>query len=354
MKRHFIVLLHLGYWATWLLLLAVVFAALRAQDPNGPSLFTILLASRVGLLSIVPNLIAFYLAYLLLSPHLLERRRIAALIAGGGIGAAGSAALGVLSLYLALGAKQPVLANATELAALMAWLTIVALIHTAIALVMRGFVGWYGDIKVKEELVRKTHEVELALIRSRLDPHFLFNTLNNIDVLIARDPAAASSYLNKLSDLMRFVLYETRAETIPLAAELMYIERYIDLERIRSANPRYVSYELTGPTTGLMIAPMMLIPWIENAFKHAAGTRTGEVITVRAKVEGRSVTFQCSNRYLPGTGRKENRSGLGNELICRRLMLLYPDRHTLEVNDRDDTYTIELKVDLDDDPMHHR
>jgi two-component system LytT family sensor kinase len=343
MKRWLVILLHAGYWATYLLLLAVIFGILRIEFPHGPSLFTLLLASRIGLLAIAPNLVAFYLSYFLLFPRLLARRRIVALLAGGVAVSAASAALGVVGVYLSIPASQAVLSQRIEMAGVLAGLTLVAAIHATIALVVRGFVGWYGDIRLKEELRRNTAEVEMALVRSKLDPHFLFNTLNNIDVLIARDPQTASAYLNKLCDIMRFVLYETRSPTIPLSWELRYIGQYVDLERIRSTNPDHVHYEIRGDPAGLMVAPMIFIPCIENAFTHGAG-RKGVVIRIQFRIDGNRIVFDCSNHHRRG-GEKQD-GGLGNELLRRRLALLYPQRHTLETSDDEDTYTMRLTVEL--------
>lgn len=346
MRRGVVILLHAGYWAAYLLVLAVVLAVLRLQvDAAGP-LLSPRLAARLGVLAVLPNVAAFYLSYLVLFPRFLARRRIAGLLAAGAAACAGCAALGTLATCLASGPGPAVCASRAEFAGLMAWLAPVAAAHALAALGMRGLVGWYGDLRVKEELSRRTHEVESALVRSTLDPHFLFNTLNNLDVLIERDPAAASAYLNKLCDLMRFVLYEARAETIPLAAELAYIETYLDLERIRSANPRHVDYAASGDPAGLSIAPMVFIPFLENAFKHAASSRTGTDIAVEVRIEGRRVHFRCANRHRGGAGPAAEPGGLGNPLMARRLELLYPGRHALEVMDDGATWTVRLDVDL--------
>jgi LytS/YehU family sensor histidine kinase len=213
--------------------------------------------------------------------------------------------------------------------------------------VIRGFIGWYGDVKVKEDLLRKNHEVELALVRSRLDPHFLFNTLNNIDVLITKDPSRASTYLKELSELMRFVLYGSRQETIPLAEELGFIEKYIRLEQIRVARAGFIVHQVEGSPGAIQIAPMSFIPFIENAFKHSAGQREDGTIACRVVIEAGRVRFECRNRY----GAMSNGAaagGLGNDLIRRRLELLYPGRHSLEVSDRDHLYSVALSLDLDD------
>jgi len=346
MKRGAVVALHAGYWLLYLSLLAVLFATLRLQLHRGPSPWTTLLASRIGLMAIVPNVVAFYLAYALLFP-LLARRRTVALLLCGALGAVGSVALVALGLYAALGAELAPFSDVRELALLLGSLGAVASIHMAAALGMRGFVTWYGDLQAKEELQRRTHEVEMALVRSKIDPHFLFNTLNNIDVLITKDPDAASSYLHKLSEILRFVLYETGAETIPLAEELAYVDKYIALERIRSASPRYVECEVAGDPAGYRIAPMVFLPFLENAFKHAEGRKTDEAIVIRFVIEGDRLTFRCENRHRRAERpAREAAGGLGNELTRRRLALLYPGRHALEISDHDDTYTVLLRMDL--------
>ena len=347
MRRGVVALLHAGYWAAYLGVLALALAVLRLQvDPAGP-LLSPRLAARLGVLAVAPNVAAFYLSYLVLFPRFLARRRIAGLLAAGTATSLGCAALGTLGTCLASAPGQGICTSGAELAGVMAWLAPVAAAHALVALGMRGFTGWYGDLRVKEELARRTHEVESALVRSTLDPHFLFNTLNNLDVLIERDPAAASAYLNKLCDLMRFVLYEARAETIPLAAELAYIETYLDLERIRSANPRHVACAVSGDPGGLRIAPMVFIPFLENAFKHAASSRTGTDIEVEVRIEGRRVRFRCANRHRGAAGPASEPGGLGNPLMARRLELLYPGRHTLEVADDGGTWTVRLTVDLE-------
>jgi two-component system LytT family sensor kinase len=361
MRRGFIALLHAAYWAIYVLLLAAVFALLRVQSAHRPSLFTALLLARIALLLIAPNVLAFYISDALLFPRLLARRRIGALVAFGTIVCVSAAAFGALLLRLSFGPGQPVFTSATELAGLLGWFSMVAAMHVTVALGMRGFVGWYGDITVKEELGRKSLEVELALLRSKIDPHFLFNTLNNIDVLITRDPAAASAYLNKLSDIMRFVLYETETPRIALAAELESIAKYIDLQRLRSAHPGRVRYETAGDPAGLGIAPMIFIPFVENAFKHAESVRGDDAISIRIEIVDGGAVFHCSNRH-DGEGKGRNRGGLGNELIRRRLELLYPERHRLEITDHDARYTVLLSIDLDSNlhahhdkrALHHR
>jgi two-component system LytT family sensor kinase len=213
-------------------------------------------------------------------------------------------------------------------------------------LVMKGFITWYGDIKVKVELNKKNYEMELALMKAQINPHFLFNTINNIDMLIQKDAVKASEYLNKLSDIMRFMLYETKTEKIALEKELSYIEKYVELQKIRTTNLNYVKYEVKGSAGNLLIEPMLFIPFIENAFKHAENKKVENAIKVAFVIEKDKIQFECENAYSLDTQLKPEHSGLGNELIQRRLVLLYPNRHTFEVENKNGIYKVNLLLSL--------
>ena len=186
--------------------------------------------------------------------------------------------------------------------------------------------------------------MELALVKSQLDPHFLFNTINNIDVLITKDPEEASNYLNKLSDIMRFMLYETKASEVPLSQELAYIEKYIQLQKIRSANENYVQYTVNGSSQNKTVAPMLFIPFIENAFKHSSNKKLDHAVDVDINIDEQSIVFKCQNRFEPLKKSINGFNGLGNELIKRRLNLLYPAKHALNVIRQNDQYCVELTI----------
>lgn len=339
-----VAVLHAAYWTVYLLLLAVIFTILRLLAHREPAPVPALAASRIGAMLLFPNIAAFYVAYGPLFSRYLATRRLGALGLGLVIVSLGVALLAAGVAYQ-VGAVDPlVFADRVDLAGFVAWLTAVAAIHATLALVMRGFIGWYGDLAVKEALGRRTHEVELALIRSKLDPHFLFNTLNNIDVLIGKDPEIASAYLKKLSDIMRFVLYESRAEMVPLAAEVEYIEKYLALEAIRRSNPRFACLDVSGPITEVQVAPMLFIPFIENAFTHAAGQRGDGSVAITVAVDGARLAFRCANAHGPA-GAQGAARGLGNPLMADRLALLYPGRHRLALADDGRTFTVDLTID---------
>lgn len=349
MKKTFVLLLHLGYWLTYVLLLVVLFALASVQRGKPPSASGVLSLYPLLLLCLVPNLFSFYASYFFLFPRFLSRRKLLALAISGALVCLLSALAGGLISTAIFGFDQPILADARELAVLLAILFSLAAIHGVTALIVRGFVDWYGGLRLKEELARKSYETELALIKSHLNPHFLFNTINNIDVLIERDAAKASAYLNKLSGILRYLLYEAKAERIPLEEELRYVEKYLELQRIRTANPNYVTYEVRGEARGHRIAPMLFFPFIENAFKHTEGNRAVNSISIEVEITESGVRFVCKNSYQKNAGPKQDFGGLGNELTARRLMLLYPGRHSLALADADGVYRVELALDLHGD-----
>ena len=227
----------------------------------------------------------------------------------------------------------------------MAMLAII-LFHGTIGLVIRGFITGYSDIIVKEELNRRNFETELALIKSQINPHFLFNTISNIDVLIQKNQNLASEYLNKLSEILRFSLYETDAETIPLYKELEYIEKYIELQKIRTSNADYVKYIKKGDSSDKMIAPMLFIPFIENAFKHSEKIKSVGSIYIKFEITDDDIYFECINTYESGTRDNDYNGGKGNDITQKRIELLYPGKHDLEILKEPYYYTVKLKIIL--------
>jgi hypothetical protein len=343
-RRHVVGLGHAAYWGVHIVGAGLVLAILGAQRGNAGVVESLAVAWRLLLIASLPNAAAFYVAYGPLFSRLLARRRVLALWIAGGATCAATAGLGFVLARLLFGRAQPVFASPGEMAAVFGLFSGLAALHLVAALVLRSFVRWYGEIQEKEELRRGHREMELALLRARLDPHFLFNTLNNIDVLIASDPRAASRYLNELSGLLRFVLYEAGGTAIPLADELAFIERYIALERIRTRSPRYVEHAVVGDPAGLSIAPMTFIPFVENAFKHTESARRDGAIRSRIVIDGTRVTLDCANRTAPGAPDGTPHPGIGDSLVRRRLELLYPRRHTLTTEQRDGMYRVQLTI----------
>lgn len=341
MKKSIYTLLHLGFWLGYLVLVLIVFflgtQGEEFEAGDGRYYFSFVTGG-----AIVPAVISFYACFYHLFNHYLQKQKVLQAVIGGLLIALGAVTIGVIFVALtssvALGCIQQGLPYA------LSFMFAIALVFGIIALVIKGFITWFDELKLKEELVEKNHQMELALVKAQLDPHFLFNTINNIDVLIAKDPELASNYLIKLSDMMRFMLYETKAETIPLAQELAYIEKYVQLQQIRTANSNYVNYQVEGTPANRNVAPMIFIPFIENAFKHTGNKKTKEAVTIKIQIEKDAILFRCQNKFTAQNAPSNGQNGLGNGLIEKRLKLLYPKKHRLHIDQQGGNYTVELKL----------
>jgi len=349
MKKPVITLLHIGYWLVYVLLLLVILLSLKAGTnlSKSPLFLNYRLDIFLSALTIVPAIVGFYIFYSVLFSKLLEKKKLLIFFPAAFAASFAGAFAGMLCLFLLSllqvgnGIFTDGFASALPAIFIMA---IIALLNGVVGLVMKGFITWYGDIKLKEELAQKNYETELALVKSQLDPHFLFNTINNIDVLIEKNPATASHYLNKLSHIMRFMLYETKTEKIPLQKELEYIEKYIELQKIRNANPDFVHYKVNSNYSELMIPPMLFIPFIENAFKHSENRKMENAVHISFDISAGAINFECKNTCGKNNLCKQAYSGLGNELIQKRLSLLYPEKHTLSISNSNEMYNVKLEI----------
>lgn len=346
MQKSVIALLHVGYWFLYSLLWALVILLVAgATRSNGvTALQTWRFVTFIGSFGLLPALLGFYTFYTWLFKQFLLPGRIGALFVVS-IGIAfvcGMLSGAILSMLFPDFSffKEGIF----SLGPITIILSIISLLNGAVGLVIKGFLSWYQEMKLKEMLMQKNFEMELALVKSQINPHFLFNTLNNIDVLIGKDAARASLYLNKLSDIMRFMLYETKTEKIPLSKELEYIEKYIDLQRIRTAVTNYVEYVVEGEVRDQLIEPMLFIPLVENAFKHSALREKENAVQIRLKIAEDQLQFDCTNKYKEGSHSPQEYGGLGNVLIQKRLQALYPQKHHLEISKNGDTYPVKLTL----------
>jgi two-component system LytT family sensor kinase len=342
MKKPFIILLHLGYWLVFVLLSGLIFSVATLQSRSAGSLSIAIWPLPV--LGLLPNLFAFYASYFYLFDFFRRARKFVSTSLAGMLISVVSTLFALALSLLFFGFEQPVFSSRVELFALFCSFFLIAALHSGMALIIRGFLAWFEEIKLKEELARKKHETEIALLKSQINPHFLFNTINNIDVLIMKDAVKASQYLNSFSDLLRYLVYETKTDEIPLTDELGYLEKYLELQRIRTNNPDYVKFFIDGEPKKLQIAPMIFFPFIENAFKHTENNKKSNTIKVTVSIRGRTIDFECENTYQKNSVRGQDYGGLGNDLIRRRLELLYPAKHRLEITDLSGVYRINLTI----------
>lgn len=352
MKTSLVILLHIGFWLCYSILVVIMLAvynrSLYNEADHAPRIINAL--KNLALFAIVPSALCYFSFYFLLFPRFLQQKRYFLSIGFGlAIATTTSIVFYIIHRYLiendfVIDMDEGGRHGRSTAGRTILIMTFIGGICGIVGLVIKGFTTWFSEIKLKEILREKNHQMEMALIRSQLDPHLLFNTINNIDALILKDAVRASDYLNKLSDIMRFILYETKADKISLSRELEYISKYIDLQKIRTANEDYVHYNVTGSAADTQIAPMVFIPIIENAFKHTHNKKHKNAITVRIVIDEHTTRIYCENRFDNNVVSDNKDGGIGNELLQKRLNLIYAEKHRLEVVTLDDTYRVDLTI----------
>lgn len=194
-------------------------------------------------------------------------------------------------------------------------------------------------------------EAELKLLKAQLNPHFLFNTLNNLYGLSVIKSDKLPGLMLKLSDLLRYSLYETKEVLVPFEKELTYLENYIALEKIRLEDKTNINWIKKGDFSGTQIAPMLLIVFVENAFKHLGSIR-GEYSSVEVNISRHNdvLEFHCSNTMdtdpKPEVNLEMGKSGIGLQNAKKRLELIYPKKHELTITQKNLEYTVKLKLHL--------
>ena len=190
---------------------------------------------------------------------------------------------------------------------------------------------------------------ELQLLQSQLSPHFLFNTLNNLYGLSLSEPNRVPPLLLKLSDLLRYSVYDVKDVLIPLQYEIDYLNNYIEFERLRLGPRLTLLLNLTTETEGkCKIPPLLLIVFVENAFKHSRNTGDDTIqIDISLRKDGNSIVFSISNSYSPTSRNKkmEKNSGFGLDSVRKRLGLLYAGKHHLVINEAEGKYTVQLTLE---------
>jgi two-component system, LytTR family, sensor kinase len=205
--------------------------------------------------------------------------------------------------------------------------------------------NWFIGKQREKELEKQNIYSELNLLRSQINPHFLFNTLNNINSFIFREPEKTSFGIAKLSDIMKYMLYDANADKVKLTDEINYIINYIDLQKLRIKEQDFVSFEVNGKTENVMIPPMLLIPFVENAFKHGRKNVEGPGIFITLTVTDRSLDFKVRNYLLDTKPVFEKNGGFGLKNIRRRLELIYGNSHMLICDEVNDMFVVTLNIE---------
>lgn len=198
-----------------------------------------------------------------------------------------------------------------------------------------------------QQLEKDKLSAELKLLKSQINPHFLFNTLNNLYVLTLNNSPRAPLMVHKLSELMSYMLYDSNQPEVLLEKEVQYIKNYIDLEKIRYGDRLEVSLNIYGTIQGIMVAPLLILPFVENGFKHGARNQLHHGwIQIDIESDARALTLKVENSKPAFQEEKMVSSGVGLSNLRRRLDHLYPSRYSLQMFNEQDTYLAILKVTL--------
>ncbi len=288
------------------------------------------------------NILIFYINYVGLVPMLLARKRY------------GLYLLGVVALVMVMGLVKFGMAVYFKEYMMDAKNITFVLYYTRTLMVSMFFVffscainftvDWFLNEKARKNFETEKLSAELSFLRSQINPHFLLNSLNTIYSLAYQRSDKTPEAVLKLSDIMKYMLYESNDTKVELSKEVRYIENYIELQRIRSKDNAAINLRVEIDSESEQIVPLILIPFIENAFKHGVINDLAHPVEILVRVNRGKLTFRVSNAL--GQLNKDETGGIGLQNVRRRLELLYPGRYSLKIDEQDAIYSCELLLDL--------
>lgn len=218
-----------------------------------------------------------------------------------------------------------------------------------VAFVMLGALGLSWGLylnRIWNRLKEEKSMAELSYLKAQINPHFLFNTLNSIYSLSLTNSEDTPDALIKLSEMMRYVLYETKTEKVALEKELAYIEGYIALQKLRLTSLTKVDFKAAADNPSLQIEPLLMIAFIENAFKYGVSTDLESQIDIKVNQNGEWLEMDCENDMVVEKKAGDEANGIGIDNVKKRLELVYPGKHQLLIKENGTRYSVKLKIQL--------
>lgn len=234
--------------------------------------------------------------------------------------------------------------HAARFAFLFAIDVVTYLLAASCALAVRSIMRLHKVELQLQEVKQQNAEAELVWLKNQLNPHFLFNTLNNISSLVQIDADTAQNSITQLSDLLRYALYETNKPAVALADEVEFMDNFIHLMKLRCNEKVRVETDFQVPDSPVSIAPMLFISTLENAFKHGVSSHEASFIKAALRVEDAQIIFTCENSNFPKKTDGRTVKGVGIENLQRRLQLLYPERSNYTQTLTDGVYRVEIRL----------
>ena len=331
-------------WACVFLLPSVIFV-LFTHDFGG-----VVWTFRIMITLVLPAFLAYYLNYCLLVPLLVFRQRMPFFII------ANIALLGITFYYNfcrsdwtnVIPSQLPDGVSVSIITAgftgFLAFVLLFQMMVTLLAVGMRYIIKWNDERQALEEERRRNAEAELNWLKNQLNPHFLFNTLNNISSLIQIDPDKAQECIGQLSELLRYTLYESNVRKVRIGDEIAFMKNYIDLMTLRCSDTTRIESRFDEQDSDIMISPLLFISLIENAFKHGTSAHKESFIKIDMGMDGNDIVFSCENTLFEKKTEDYSGSGIGLENMKRRLDLLYPDAYSYRCFTEDNIYISLVRI----------
>ncbi len=208
--------------------------------------------------------------------------------------------------------------------------------------------NWFANERLKQKLKEEKLAAELNFLKAQINPHFLFNVLNTAFASATKSgDEITADIIEKLSGLMRYMLYESNAERVELEKEIDYLNNYIDLQKLRISKDTQlkIEFNVTGDIKKDKIAPLILVPFVENAFKHGISLNLKSFINIDLKIEKHKIICKIENsNHSKGDKKEESHSGIGLENVKKRMALIYPNSHKLNILEKVDSFLVELEI----------
>lgn len=218
--------------------------------------------------------------------------------------------------------------------------------YLGLMLALKLSMDWYGQQLIIQKITVEKLNAEVNFLRAQVNPHFLFNILNNLYALTLKKSELAPDVVLKLSEMMEYMLYDSTGEKVPLEKEISYLNNYMELERLRFSGGAAIDLNIHGELRGHEIAPLLLLPLVENAFKHGLGRQTKSGwLKVNISLEQLTLEVIIENAK-PASVVNNTKGGIGLDNLRKRLDLLYPATHTLQLEDRKDAFWVKLLIEL--------
>lgn len=223
---------------------------------------------------------------------------------------------------------------------------VVFLLIIFIGICIKVFEQWLEAEQRNEKIKTEKLQTELSFLKTQVNPHFFFNTLNNIYSLAIVNSEKTAPAVMKLSSIMRYILAESQMDKVPLEKEVEFIKNFIDLQLVRLTDKVQVEFKVDGNINQQQIAPLLFIPFIENAFKYGVSTKETSDINIQLTAHENKVLFNVKNKIVLSNNLLNDTTGIGINNVKRRLALCYPNKHVLQVIATENLFTVNLEIEL--------